>query len=142
MKEIEIKLAVMEEIHIVMKILNEVTQDLLEKDINQWEYPWNEETIKEEIIKSRVFLVKYEEIYIATFSIRTLEDEENIFYKKVKGKYLYRVAILPRVQGLGIGTDILNLIRDSEDLNKGNLYLDCWNGNKKLRDFYQKSGSF
>ena len=38
-----------------MKILNEVTEDLLDKDINQWEYPWKEEIIKEDIMKLEYF---------------------------------------------------------------------------------------
>ncbi len=35
---------------------------------------------------------------------------------------------------------MLNLIRESENLNTNNLYLDCWAGNKKLRNFYLESG--
>lgn len=140
MKDIKIELATIEDIHKVMKILNEVTEDLLDKDINQWEYPWKEEAIKEDIIKSRIFLVVYEGVIIGTFSIRALDDQDNAFYRGVEGKYLYRIAILPRTQGLGFGVTMLNLIRESETLNRNNLYLDCWAGNKKLRNFYLESG--
>lgn len=140
MKDIKIELATIEDIHKVMKILNEVTEDLLDKDINQWEYPWKEEVIKEDIIKSRIFLVVYEGVIIGTFSIRALDDQDNAFYRGVEGKYLYRIAILPRTQGLGFGVTMLNLIRESETLNRNNLYLDCWAGNKKLRNFYLESG--
>jgi GNAT superfamily N-acetyltransferase len=139
-KDIKIELATIEDIHKVMKILNEVTEDLLDKDINQWEYPWKEEVIKEDIIKSRIFLVVYEGVIIGTFSIRALDDQDNAFYRGVEGKYLYRIAILPRTQGLGFGVTMLNLIRESETLNRNNLYLDCWDGNKKLRNFYLESG--
>ena len=140
MKDIKIELATIEDIHKVMKILNEVTEDLLDKDINQWEYPWKEEVIKEDIIKSRIFLVIYEGVIIGTFSIRALDDQDNAFYRDVEGKYLYRIAILPRIQGLGLGVTMLNLIRECETLNRNNLYLDCWAGNKKLRNFYLESG--
>jgi len=139
-KDIKIELATIEDIHKVMKILNEVTEDLLDKDINQWEYPWKEEVIKEDIIKSRIFLVIYEGVIIGTFSIRALDDQDNAFYRDVEGKYLYRIAILPRIQGLGLGVTMLNLIRECETLNRNNLYLDCWAGNKKLRNFYLESG--
>lgn len=140
MKDIEIRLATIEETHKVMKILNEVTKDLLDKNINQWEYPWNEEVVKEDIVKSKVFFAIYEEIEIATFSIRTLNEENNSFYRELKGGYLYRIAILPRVQGIGIGSSILESIEKDERFNKEDLYLDCWDGNKKLKEFYLKSG--
>ncbi len=140
MEDIKIKLATIEDIHKVMKILNEVTEDLLDKDINQWEYPWKEEVIKEDIIKSRIFLVIYEGVIIGTFSIRALDNQDNAFYREVEGKYLYRIAILPRIQGLGFGVTMLNLIRECETLNRKSLYLDCWAGNKKLRNFYLESG--
>jgi len=139
-EDIKIKLATIEDIHKVMKILNEVTEDLLDKDINQWEYPWKEEVIKEDIIKSRIFLVIYEGVIIGTFSIRALDNQDNAFYREVEGKYLYRIAILPRIQGLGFGVTMLNLIRECETLNRKSLYLDCWAGNKKLRNFYLESG--
>ncbi len=140
MKDIEIRLATIEETHKVMKILNEVTKDLLDKNINQWEYPWNEEVVKEDIVKSKVFFAIYEGIEIATFSIRTLNEENNSFYRELKGGYLYRIAILPRVQGIGIGSSILESIEKDERFNKEDLYLDCWAGNKKLKEFYLKSG--
>lgn len=140
MEDIKIELATIEDLHKVMKILNEVTEDLLDKDINQWEYPWKEEVIKEDIIKSRIFLVIYEGVIIGTFSIRALDNQDNAFYRDVEGKYLYRIAILPRIQGLGLGVTMLNLIRECETLNRNNLYLDCWAGNKKLRNFYLESG--
>ncbi len=85
MKDIKIELATIEDIHKVMKILDEVTEDLLDKDINQWEYPWKEEVIKEDIIKSRIFLVVYEGVIIGTFSIRALDDQDNAFYRGVEG---------------------------------------------------------
>ena len=90
--------------------------------------------------ETRIFLVIYEGVIIGTFSIRALDDQDNAFYRNVEGKYLYRIAILPRIQGLGLGVTMLNLIRENETLNRNNLYLDCWAGNKKLRNFYLESG--
>ena len=138
--DITVELVRKDDINKVVKILDNVTEDLINKGINQWEYPWDREIIIRDILGERVFLVNYKNQPIATFSIRSLNESDNEFYMNKKGKYLYRLAIMPSVQGLGLGSEILTYIREDYDFTHEDLYLDCWNGNEKLKHFYSKAG--
>lgn len=140
LKGITIERAGQTDINKVEKILNDVTADLISKDIYQWEYPWEEKVLKKDIQDGKVFLVLVEGHPVGTFSLEELANEENEFYRQVEGKYLFRVAVLPRIQGLGYGHQVLEEIKNQCSLNKYTLYLDCWAGNEKLKKFYLKAG--
>lgn len=140
MKDISIVKSTNSDVNKIVKILNDVTTDLIAKDINQWEYPWEEEIIKKDIKDEKVYIVLAEGHPVGTFSVKNLDNEENEFYRKTEGKYLYRVAVLPRIQGLGYGKQILEDIKEKCGLSRYNIYLDCWSGNDKLKNFYVKSG--
>lgn len=140
LKGITLEKAVEADINKVIKILNDVTADLISKDIYQWEYPLEEKVLKKDIQDGKVFLVLVEGHPVGTFSLEDLVNEENEFYRTVEGKYLFRIAVLPRIQGLGYGHQVLDEIRAQCSLNKYTLYLDCWSGNEKLKKFYLKAG--
>ncbi len=140
MKNIVIARATNPDINKIVKILNDITVDLISKDINQWEYPWEEDVIKKDIEDEKVYLVLVEGHPVGTFSVDDIANQKNDFYKKSDGKYLYRVAVLPRIQGLGYGKQILEYIKANCGLINYTLYLDCWSGNEKLKSFYSKSG--
>ena len=140
MKDITIEKATIADINKVLKILNDVTVDLISRNINQWEYPWEEKVLKDDIQANKIFLVLVEGYPVGTFSLQSLNNEKNEFYRKVHGKYLYRIAILPRIQGLGYGHQILESIKSGCGINKETLYLDCWSGNEKLKKFYTDAG--
>ncbi|MBS4537503.1 GNAT family N-acetyltransferase [Clostridium sp. D2Q-11] len=54
--------------------------------------------------------------------------------------YIYRIAVLPTYQGGNLGVNIVDYaLNYSKNIGK-ELYLDCWAGNKKLRNFYSSSG--
>lgn len=54
--------------------------------------------------------------------------------------YLQSLMIEPIQQGKGLGLLFLDGIRRLMKANGGTIVLDCWAGNTKLRDFYEKSG--
>lgn len=139
-RDITVELAGKNSLHKIVKILDGVTENLLEKGIDQWEYPWDEKVIIKDLLSNRVFVVNYKEQPIATFSIKDINDCDNPYYKNMRGKYLYRLAVLPSVQGLGLGGEILAYIREDYDFTHNDLYLDCWNGNDKLKEFYLRAG--
>lgn len=139
MKDITIEKATKADINKVLKILNDVTADLISKNINQWEYPWEEKGLKEDLEEEKIYLVLVDGYPVGTFSLVDLHNEENEFYKNTQGKYLYRIAVIPRIQGLGYGQKILELIRHS-NFSDNILYLDCWSGNEKLKKFYMNAG--
>lgn len=140
MKDITIEKAKDTDINKVIKILNDVTSDLISRNINQWEYPWEEKGLKKDIQEEKVFLVFVEGHPVGTFSVEVLDKEENEFYRAVDGRYLYRIAVLPRIQGLGYGHQILEAIKEQCSISKYTLYLDCWAGNEKLKRFYINAG--
>lgn len=124
----------------VKKILNDVTEDLVSKDIYQWNFTCDENTIKNDIANEKVYIILVEGHPVGTFSIEELCNLKNDFYRKVEGRYLYRVALLPRIQGVGYGKQILEYIKEECINNNYSLYLDCWSGNERLKRFYNKSG--
>lgn len=140
MKEITVEKANELDFIKVSKILNDVTEDLFSKDIYQWEYFCDENTIRNDIDNEKVYIVLVNSHPVGTFSIENLSNLENDFYRNVKGRYLYRVALLPRIQGIGYGKQILEYIKRECIDNNYSLYLDCWSGNERLKKFYHKAG--
>lgn len=51
--------------------------------------------------------------------------------------YLFELAVEPAYQGQGIGQ---KLLEEAKLRTAGTLYLDCWAGNEKLRDYYTGAG--
>lgn len=140
LKDITIEKAKEADLGKVTKILNAVTSDLISKHIYQWEYPWEEKVLKKDIQDGKIFLVLVEGHPVGTFSLQELVNEENEFYKNVTGKYLFRIAVLPRLHGLGYGHQILEEIKEKYKSSKESIYLDCWSGNEKLKKFYINVG--
>jgi len=76
---------------------------------------------------------------IATFSIKDT-DYVNVPLIEAQNNYLYRVAVLPEYFGKSLGLKMVNYaMKLSRQMNK-TLYLDCWAGNNKLREFYSGAG--
>lgn len=120
----------------VTSILNEVTLDLLEKGVRQWHYPWAQADIKKEIGLKNVYLVVDEGLIVGTFSIGTRQRIETLGIKE-KALYLSRIAVLPDFQGMDYGKIILNFCQELGLSNRLAVYLDCWSGNDKLKQFYR-----
>ena len=54
--------------------------------------------------------------------------------------YLYRIALHPSYQGMGIGRTLIHFACHLADSAQKDLYLDCWAGNHSLRKFYSSAG--
>jgi predicted GNAT family N-acyltransferase len=122
--------------NIVTELLNGVTLNLLEKGINQWEYPWNFETIKKDIDNQNLYIIQTHDKIIATFSIKELQKNDN----KIDYIYLYHIAVLSDFQGKKVGANIISYASQLSNILKKPLYLDCWAGNSKLKSFYLQAG--
>jgi len=134
-----IRLAKLSDLEDIVDLLNQVTLDLHQKEINQWEYPWNDEKVEEEIKDSQVYVLTVEESVVGTFSIKIMNEFTSLEVEP-ESRYLYRIAVLPDYQGKGLGLEIVNYAcRYVDELGKP-LYLDCWAGNQKLRNFYSQAG--
>jgi GNAT superfamily N-acetyltransferase len=130
----EIRLARQEDVEGILSILNAASLDLLEKGINQWEYPWDEKVLVKQLGFLYVGTVAGK--VICTFGIKDVKD----LHVAESGKYLYQIAIHPEYQGKGYGPVITSwACQYSRSLGE-ELYLDCWAGNQKLKHFYSENG--
>jgi len=121
-------------------VLNEATRDLLEKGIQQWDYPWDKKIIEEEINNNQAYVVMDEDAVVGVFFIKTIEGSEYPPVMKENHLYLYRVAVRPDYQRAGVGQEICGAAFSiAKDANK-TIYLDCWEGNEKLKKFYGDFG--
>lgn len=124
----------------IVELLNKVTLNLHEKNINQWVYPWNLEVINTDIKDRNIYVIILDDLIVGAFSLRDADINSVIPIIKPNNLYLYRIAILPEYQGKNIGLKIIDYAcRYARNLTKI-LYLDCWAGNTKLKDFYLKAG--
>ncbi len=46
----------------------------------------------------------------------------------------------PEAQGRGVGEAVCAWVKAYADSRRKSVYLDCWAGNEKLKDFYSKAG--
>ncbi|MFT9598340.1 GNAT family N-acetyltransferase [Mesobacillus sp.] len=123
-----------EDVKDILSVLNAVSLTLLEKGINQWEYPWDEKVLLKHVGFLYVGTVAGK--VIATFGNKDLNE----WHVGKSGKYLFQIAILPEYQGKGFGTVITSwACQYARSLGK-ELYLDCWAGNQKLKQFYSENG--
>ncbi|MBT2642486.1 GNAT family N-acetyltransferase [Bacillus sp. ISL-41] len=130
----EIRPAKQEDVKEILSILNATSLALIEKGINQWSYPWHENTIVGQL--GFFYIGTLAGKVIATFGIKDLND----WHVGKSGKYLYQIAIHPKYQGKGYGSVITSwACQYARELGE-ELYLDCWAGNTKLKDFYSENG--
>lgn len=136
----KIRLAEKNDISAVVELLDKVTLNLHQKNINQWIYPWNSEEIKLDIENRNVYVVLLDNLMVGTFSIKILYIDVEIPVIEADSLYLYRIAILPEFQGKNIGLEVTDYACRISSSFKKVLYLDCWSGNINLRNFYLKAG--
>lgn len=138
----EIRLAEKNDVSSIVELLNKVTLNLHQKNINQWVYPWNSEEINMDIINRNIYVIVEDNLIIGTFSLKIVSINAVIPIIKSNNLYLYRIAILPEYQGKNIGLKLIDyackISRDSKKI----LYLDCWAGNINLKNFYLNAGFY
>lgn len=124
----------------ITELLNTVTLQLHHKSIMQWEYPWDQNSIENDVLSNLVEMLLDNGRIIATFSISPLRSNPWASENLVDALYMYHIAIHPDYQGYGIGKQIMQHATGFGLAQKKNIYLDCWAGNTKLKNFYTESG--
>ncbi|MDD3192584.1 MAG: GNAT family N-acetyltransferase [Oscillospiraceae bacterium] len=140
--ECSIRKASLEDALTITKLLDEVTLALHQKGIAQWDEPWDQALLEQEIRLGRVWAVCDGAAMIGTFSLRPLTAAPWLSSSAdPEGQwYLYRVALLPSCQGRGVGRNMVCFALDLARRAQKDLYLDCWAGNAVLRQFYSSAG--
>lgn len=123
----------------ITELLKKTTLYLHEKGINQWSSPWNSDIVKADIKNGHVYVLTIDDLICGTFSVKDADGFDYLLIEQ-GSKYLYRIAILPEYQGMNLGREVLNYVCEYSRSLKKALYLDCWAGNKKLREFYSNAG--
>ena len=133
----------------VMEIVKSCTQNLISKNIFQWNdnYP-KLDNFKADISKDNLYLlIIQEKIIIGCFSINYEMDN---YYKNInwiapnkKNLYVHRLAIHPAFQDQGYGKGVMKFIeRKAISENCYSIRLDTFSINKKNNLFYEKIGFY
>lgn len=136
----EVKIANMNNLHTIVEILNTVTLDLHKRNINQWQYPWDTEEIKSNIMNNYTYTLFNNQKMIGTFSLKLKQKNSWIPEIDEDILYLHTLAILPEYQKKNIGPQIFDFSNNLSVNINNPLYLDCWSKNTKLKTFYLNSG--
>ena len=135
----QIRLSKSEDLKRMLYILNEVTLHLIEKGIRQWDYPWDEEKVADQIKNNYSYILLINDEIIGVFCMNEI-DSINDFSVDAKSIYLSQIAVLQEFQGGNLGSAIINFACCFVNRLNKTLYLDCWAGNEKLKDFYTRNG--
>lgn len=136
----EIRLAENSDGNAIIELLNKVTLDLHGKKINQWSYPWDFEEIEIDIKNSNIYVITLDNLILGTFSLKEWDYNKLFHSTALKDLYLYRIAVLPEYQGRNVGVKVIEHACGISKIMGKELYLDCWAGNIKLKNFYLKAG--
>ncbi|BCJ95987.1 hypothetical protein acsn021_35560 [Anaerocolumna cellulosilytica] len=134
----------------IVAVLDEVTLTLLEKEINQWAYPWYCFDIEKEIERGYQYIVKEADKIIAVFSIKPVEQgslNKDILngigdINVKKSCCLYRMAVLPGNQGQNIGKAICRFVMELSKKEGLRFFLECSEQNEYLNRFFRKAGFY
>ena len=120
-------------------ILDSATLKLLKKDVQQWEYPWDEKLVSSFVEKDEFYIVFSENNPRGCFGIRDFSD--NYFVPQDKsGMYWYHLAVHPDFERSGAGRFACQWVQQYASTTGQKIYFDCWAGNKSLINYYTFMG--
>ncbi|WLR42281.1 GNAT family N-acetyltransferase [Bacillus carboniphilus] len=135
--KVTIRTAEKKECEDVLEVLNKATLDLLKKGINQWSYPWDQESIKQQLDDAFVMILG--NTIVGTFFISLRNTISDLELEK-GSYYLHKIAVHPFHQGKDLGSEILRFVYAYVKKQQKSVYLACWAGNEKLKQFYLNNG--
>ena len=140
---IKIELAEINDINDIMKMIHNCANDLISKNIFQWneKYP-NRDIFLSDIEKKNLFILKNNSGIIGCIA---LSHEKDIEYTDVKwltkddkNLYLHRLAVDPKFQKKGIGKLLMDFAEDYARNNKFiSVRLDTFSKNERNNRFYK-----
>jgi len=140
---IKIELAEINDINDIMKMIHDCANDLIDKNIFQWneKYP-SRDIFLSDIEKKNLFILKNNSGIIGCIA---LSHEKDIEYTDVKwltkddkNLYLHRLAVDPKFQKKGIGKLLMDFAEDFARDNKfKSVRLDTFSKNERNNRFYR-----
>ena len=141
---IKIELAEINDINDIMKMIHKCANDLISKNIFQWneKYP-SRDIFLSDIEKKNLFILKNNSGIIGCIA---LSHEKDIEYTDVKwltkddkNLYLHRLAVDPKFQKKGIGKLLMDFAEDYARNNKFiSVRLDTFSKNERNNRFLEK----
>ena len=118
-------------------VLSKAREKLNKNGIEQWKEGWDINDLKKKC-KLGLFYVLYDKgNIIGCYCIEKNANLEWIENKDKEFTYLSLLCLHPDYQGKGLGKV---LIQTAIENSTKNIYLDCWAGNSKLKEFYENNG--
>jgi GNAT superfamily N-acetyltransferase len=135
-----------DEVEAVHDILRECGQDMkLRLGLGHWDPPYPLHLMRREAEEGKVHAVCDGERTVATFTIGTeaypYHDMTLWTDPTAKATYVGHLAVLPHLQGKGIGTWCMRIIEDlAIDQGSEAIRLDAYGTHAKLLEFYARLG--
>ena len=140
---IKIELAEMNDLDDIMKMIHNCTNDLISKNIFQWneKYP-SRDIFLTDIEKKNLFVFKKNSGIIGCITLSYEKDKEYNDIKWLtedyKNLYIHRLAVDPRFQKKGIGRLLMDFTEDYARDNKlKSIRLDTFSKNERNNKFYK-----
>ncbi len=136
--EILIRNATNEDLGSVLNILEMATLKLLAKDVHQWEYPWDENEVKNYIENDDFYIAIADNQPVGCFGLKKFTA--NPFADDNNGLYLYHLAVHPQYSGKSVSHSMCSWVQGYAAKQGITIYFDCWAGNNFLKKFYTEAG--
>ena len=120
-------------------LYNQVALALLQKGIQQWSYPFDQEALAMKINFGRIYLLELNQEIVGAFSM-SLQEGYPPLKTTETSYYLGEIAVSPVCQGQSLGEKIVDFAINKAKSEGVPLTLDCWAGNDKLKQFYMECG--
>lgn len=124
----------------MLSILEECSEWLLSKGINQWiPADFSRELLAGRIARGELFLARLEGEAAGTLTLQSHDD----LWAGFPGEalYVHSLAVARRYAGMDLGRHLLGWAEEHAAASgRSYLRLDCWSGNRVLRAYYLKAG--
>jgi len=123
----------------VMGLLREARRWHEAQGVDAWR-EFDAARITADIDAGRVYLARMDSELCGTV---TLVDSDALVWAQERGDelYVHKLAVARRCAGLGIGAEILRWAQGlARQRGKRRLRLDTWDGNRKMREYYERQG--
>ena len=140
-------LANADDVEVIIQLSSRVQTALTASGSLQEIGPLQHDIVSSAIASQRCFVLKGTNYIIGCAFIRPLQEDYfppspdfNIRSYPTPWLYLHSIMLDPEVQGKGFGVQLLNSVVQHIAPSGGTMFLDCWAGSTKLRDFYASAG--
>lgn len=125
-------------------VLTKCGEDLKRQGLNHWDPPYPLESLRKDAEERRVYRIRLNRELAGTFTVGTdpLEYYDTVTWANPEAEALYasRLAILPELQGRGIGTWCMGEIERVAAEDGWVVRLDAYEKHDRLLHFYDKLG--